>query len=176
MNFLYSLRNDLAIQNSSKKLSLKNLKMKSLIIELKRDFDDNLKEEIVEVLWKRCKNKHKFDSQLKEYVCTVKDFLIYIKKFIRGFKRKLIDRARFFKSIVIECEKRNKKYSDLNDTLLNIGIHFPDNCIILDAHDLSLNDGITLNFISADNKMIEKAKNILNSLSIDNFFYLKDYY
>ncbi|WP_458403066.1 hypothetical protein [Methanobrevibacter sp.] len=75
MNFLYSLRNDLAIQNSSKKLSLKNLKMKSLIIELKRDFDDNLKEEIVEVLWKRCKNKHKFDSQLyKNMYALLKTF------------------------------------------------------------------------------------------------------
>ena len=91
MNFLYSLTKELEIEDSSKKLSLKNLKIKSLIIELKWDFDDNLKEEIVEVLWKRCKNKHEFDSQSKEYVCTVKDLLIYIKKFIRGFKRKLID-------------------------------------------------------------------------------------
>lgn len=174
-NFLYSLRDELELENSSKKLSLNNLKLKSLIIELKRDFEDNLKKEIVEVLWKRCENKHEFDSQLEEYVCTVKDLLIYIKKFIRGFKGKLIDRTRFFKNLVIEDEKRNKKYSDLNDKLLKIDIHYPDNCIILDAHHLSLKDGIALNFISADNKMIEKAKNILNSLSIDNFFYLEDY-
>ena len=71
MNFLYSLTKELE--------------------KLKWDFDDNLKEEIVEVLRKRCKNKHEFNSQSKEYVCTVKDLLIYIKKFIRGFKRKLID-------------------------------------------------------------------------------------
>ena len=174
-NFLYSLRDELETEDSSKKLSLKNLKLKSVTIELKKDFEDNLKEKIAEVLWKRCENKHKFDSQLKEYVCTVKDLLIYIKKFIRGFKGKLIDRTRFFKSVVIECEKRNNEYSDLNDALLNIDVHYPDNCIILDAHDLSLNDGIALNFISADNKMIEKAKNIINSLSIDNFFYLKDF-
>ena len=152
MNFLYSLRDELETENSSKKLSLKNLKLKSITIELKRDFEDNLKEEIVEVLWKRCENKHELDSELKEYVCTVKDLLIYIKKFIRGFKGKLIDRTRFFKSVVIECEKRNKGYSDLNDALLNIDIHYPDNYIILDAHDLSLNEGITLNFISSDNK------------------------
>lgn len=176
MNFLYSLRNELEIEDSSKKLSLKNLKIKSLIIELKRNFDDNLKEEIIEVLWKRCGNKHIFDSELEEYVCTVKDLLIYIKKFIRGFKGKLIARRRFFKSVVIECEKRIKTYSDLNDKLLNqIGIHFPDNFIILDAHDLSLNDGIDLYFISADKKMIKKANNILNLLSIENFFYLKDF-
>ena len=77
--------------------------------------------------------------------------------------------------MVIECEKRNNKYSDLNDTLLNIDIHYPDNCIILDAHDLSLNDRIALNFISADKIMIEKAKKIINLLSIDNFFYLKNF-
>lgn len=44
MNFLYSLIDDLELEISSKKLSLKNLKLKSLIIELERDFEDNLKE------------------------------------------------------------------------------------------------------------------------------------
>ena len=175
MNFLYSLRKVLEIENYSKRLSLKDLKLKSSFVVLKRDFEDNLKEKIVEVLWKRCENKHEFDSHLEEYVCAVKDLLIYIKKFMRGFKGKLIDRTRFFKSEVIECEKRTKKYSDLNDNLSKIGIHYPDSYIILDAHDLSLNDGIGLNFISADKKMIERAKNILNLLSIDGFFYLKDF-
>lgn len=175
MNFLYSLQKVLEIEDYSKKLSLKDLKLKSLFAELKRDFEDNLKEKIVEVLWKRCENKHEFDSQSEEYVCAVKDLLIYIKKFMRGFKGKLIDRTRFFKSMVIEYEKRTKKYSDLNDKLSKIGIHYPDSYIILDAHDLSLNDEISLNFISADKKMIERAKNILNLLSIDDFFYLKDF-
>ena len=175
MNFLYSLRKVLEIENYSKRLSLKDLKLKSSFVVLKRDFEDNLKEKIVEVLWKRCENKHEFDSHLEEYVCAVKDLLIYIKKFMRGFKGKLIDRTRFFKSVVIECEKRTEKYSDLNDKLSKIGVHYPDSYIILDAHDLSLNDGIGLNFISADKKMIERAKNILNLLSIDDFFYLKDF-
>ena len=103
MNFLYSLRDELKIENYSKKLTLKNLKLKSVMIELNKNFEDNLKEKIVEVLWKRCANKHEFDSELNEYVCTVKDLLIYIKKFIRGFKVKLIDRTSSFKSVVIEC-------------------------------------------------------------------------
>ena len=175
MNFLYSLRKELNNENPSKKLSFNNLKIKSLTIYLKRDFDENLKKEIVKVLWKRCEHKHEFDSQLNESVCTVKDFLIYLKKFIRGFNRNLINRTCSFRTMVIECEKRTNKYSDLNNTLLNNGIHFPDNHIILDAHDLSLNDGIVLNFISTDNKMIKKAKNIINSVSIDKFLYLKEF-
>lgn len=156
MNFLYSLQKVLEIENYSKRLSLKDLKLKLSFVVLKRDFDDNLKEKIVEVLWKRCENKHEFDSHLEKYVCAVKDLLIYIKKFMRSFKGKFIDRTRFFKSEVIEYEKRTKKYSDLNDKLSKIGINYPDNYIILDAHDLSLNDGICLNFISADKKMIER--------------------
>jgi len=151
------------------------LKLKSLCSELKRDFEDNLKEKIVEVLWKRCENKHEFDFQSEEYVCAVKDLLIYIKKFMRGFKGKLIDMIRFFKSVVIECEKRTENCSDLNDKLLKIGIHYHDSYIILDAHDLSLNDRIGLNFFSADKKMIERAKNILNLLSIDDFFLFKSF-
>ena len=109
MNFLYSLQKVLEIENYSKRLSLKDLKLKLSFVVLKRDFDDNLKEKIVEVLWKRCENKHEFDSHLEKYVCAVKDLLIYIKKFMRSFKGKFIDRTRFFFCDVIEYEKRTKK-------------------------------------------------------------------
>ena len=57
---------------------------------------------------------------------------------------------------LLSTKRELKKYSDLNDKLSKIGINYPDNYIILDAHDLSLNDGICLNFISVDKKMIER--------------------
>ena len=145
------------------------MKIKSLILELRRDFDDNLKEQIVEVIWKRCNSKHEYDSKLKEYVCTVDNLLTYLKKFIRGFKRKIIDRLRNFQSQVIEYEKRYEKYMDLNERLLDMEIHYPDNCIILDAHDISLNDNLDLEFVTADNNMIINANNILNLLNIQKF-------
>lgn len=172
--FLYSLRNELNEENPSKKLSLKDLKIKSIIIELKRDFDENLKREIVEVLWKGCASKHEYDSKLKVDVCTIKDLLTYIKKFMRGFEGKLITRVTTFQREVIECEKRDKEYSDLNEKLLNAGIHYPDSEIILDAHDLSLKDNLILNFISADNEMIKNVNTVIGVLNIDKFYYLKE--
>lgn len=175
-NFLYTLRDKLENESPSKTLTLTNLKTISVTIGLQRDFDDNLKEEAVQVLWKRCKTKHVYDSQLKEEVCSIKELLKYIKKFIRGFEIKVTSRLLDFKREVIETEKRNNSYNDLNEKLLNdVEIHYPDNCIILDAHDLSLKDGINLNFISADKKMIENVRDIAALLSIDNFYYLKDF-
>ena len=40
MNFLYSLLKVLEIENYSKRLSLKDLKLKSSFVVLKRDFED----------------------------------------------------------------------------------------------------------------------------------------
>lgn len=174
-NFLYSLRDELNEENPSKTLSLKDLKIKSIIIGLKRDFDENLKKEIVEVLWKGCASKHKYDSNLKVDVCTIKDLLTYIRKFLRGFEIHLNRRLTTFQREVIECEKRNKEYNDLNKKLLDSGIHYPDSDIILDAHELSLKDNIVLKFISADNEMIENANNIIDVLNIDKFYYLKEF-
>lgn len=51
-----------------------------------------------------------------------------------------------------------EKYADLNERLLfGCDVHYPDNCIVLDAHDLSLTDCIDLEFISADRNMIESV-------------------
>ena len=58
----------------------------------------------------------------------------------------------------------------LNDN----NIHKPDNQILLDAHDLAINEDLSLNFISADNKLCKSARHI-KELKIQKFFYLKDY-
>ena len=173
-NFLYSLRDELNNANPLKTLSLNELTLKSMIIELKRDFDENLKKEIVKVLWKGCASKHKYDSKLKTDVCTIKVLLSYIRKFLRIFERQLINRLNTFIREVIECEKRDKEYNDLNKKLLNARIHYPDSEIILDAHDLSLKDNLILKFISADKKMIKNVKTVIDMLNIDKFYYLKE--
>lgn len=173
-NFLYSLRDELNNENQLKTLSLNELTLKSMIIELKRDFDENLKKEIVKVLWKGCASKHEYDSKLKTDVCTIKALLSYIRKFLRIFEGQLTNRLNTFKRKVIECEKRDKEYNDLNKKLLNARIHYPDSEIILDAHDLSLKDNLILKFISADKKMIKNANTVIDMLNIDKFYYLKE--
>lgn len=175
-NFFYSLRDELKGEDPSKKLSAKDLKIKSLIIPLKRNFSEDIKEQIAEVLWKHSKPKHKYDAALNKDICTVKDLLTYINKFIRSFEAKIIARLLNFQRKVIKSE-RNKKYADLNKKLLDeVDIHYPDNCIIIDAHDLSLKESIKLEFISADKKMIKKVNNIVDSLNIEKFHYLKEFF
>ena len=89
----------------------------------------------------------------------------------RGIKNRRFD----FERKVIYHSKRSKKYSKLLKELDNNNIHYPDNCIILDAHDISLNDNLDLEFVTADNNMIINANNILNLLNIQKFHYLKEY-
>lgn len=156
-------------------MSLKDLKIKSKIISLKWDFEENKKDKIAEVLWKLSESRHEYDNNLNMYVCDIRELLIDIGKFIRGFERKLIERRNNFESEVI-LHKRHEKYMDLNEKLLfEAEVHFPDNCIILDAHDVSLNECIALEFISADEKMIDKVNTLIDLLSIDKFHYLKDF-
>lgn len=174
-NFLYSLRDELN-ESSAQKLSLKDLKIKSKIPILRRDFEENKKDKIVEVLWKLSQSKHEYDDELGDNVCAVKELVLVINKFIRGFERKLIERRNTFEREVICYPKRDEKYMDLNEKLLfEVDVHYPDNCIILDAHDLSLNENIKMEFITADEKMIDKVNNMLDLLCIDKFHYLKDF-
>ena len=85
-----------------------------------------------------------YDNGLNDYVCNVGDLILYLDKFIRGFERKLVERRTLFEFEVI-LHKRHDEYMDLNEKLLfGADIHFPDNCIILDANDLSLNECINL--------------------------------
>lgn len=174
-NFFRSLKKEL-IESSKDKLSLKDLKIKSKIILLRRDFEENKKDKIAEVIWKFSKSKHEHVDELNDDVCNVEDLLKCIDKIIRGFDRKLIERRNDFERKVIYHSKRDEEYMDLNEKLLfEVGVHYPDNCIILDAHDLSLKECITLQFITADEDMINKVNNMLDLFFIDKFIYLKDF-
>ena len=174
-NFLYSLKHDLEIGNTNRSLSLQDLKNKAKIISLKREFAENKKTRIVEVLWEFSKQKHESDNS-NNSICSVKNLIVYIGKFIRGFKGKLICRKNDFEREVIFHPKRDEKYMEINEKLLyDAEIHYPDNCIILDAHHLSLNECIAIEFVTADDEMIKKVNNIIDSLRIDKFHYLKDF-
>ena len=71
---------------------------------------------------------------------------------------------------------RDEKYMDLNERLLfEFDVHYPDNCIVLDAHDLVLTDCIDLEFITADGNMIERVNEMIDLLGIDKFHYLEDF-
>lgn len=173
-NFFYQLKNELK-ESSRQKLSLNDLKIKAQIIFLRRDFEENKKDKISEVLWKLSQPKHEYDNKLNTHVCNVEDLLVYLEKFIRGFERKLNERINYFEFNVI-LHKRYEQYMDLNEKLLfEADVHFPDNCIILDAHDLSLNKGINLEFVTSDENMINKINTMVDLLFIDEFLYLKDF-
>lgn len=173
-NFFNSLKDELE-DLSNDFISLKELKLKSQIIPLKRDFEENKKDKISELLWKVSRPKHEFNDDLRTDVCSVNNLLMYIGKFIRGFERKLIERKNYFELKVI-FHNRDEKYMDLNERLLfEVGVHYPDNCIVLDAHDLSLTECINLEFITADGNMINCVNEMIDLLCIDKFHYLNDF-
>lgn len=54
--------------------------------------------------------------------------------------------------------KRINKYYVLNNKLDEIGVHFPDNEIILDAHDHNINNDYELDFVTFDRDCFNGAK------------------
>ena len=170
--FLISLVDELK-NSSNKLLSFKDLKIKSKIIPLKNDFAENKKEQIVKVIWKLSKSKHENNDALNTEICNVNVLVLYIEKFIRNFRRKLIERRNNFESKVIFHPKRDEKYMEINEKLLyDGGIHYPDNCIILDAHHLAYTNYICLEFVI---NLIKKADNMIDCLCISKFHNLKDF-
>ena len=172
-NFFYALRGELK-KIKKKQITLSQLKIKSQIIPLKNDFDENKKEKIVELLWRMCKSKYSYEN-LKNDTCKIEDLLKILGVFQRGFERKILHRKNDFESQVILHPKRKNEYPKLYQKLKEVNIHYPDTHIILDAHDLSLDKKINIEFISADKKMINAANNLINLLNIDKFHYLKEF-
>lgn len=82
------------------------------------------------------------------------------------------ERKRAFESKVM-IHTRHDKYQELYDKLEENGIHYPDNHIVLDAHDLSLKRNITLEFITADKNMVTNVNCLVDLLNINKFHYLK---
>ena len=60
-------------------------------------------------------------------------------------------------------KKRQDNYENINNKLLEIGVHEPDNQIILDAHDYNLSLSESIDFITFDNLCY------IGAISIDEF-------
>lgn len=146
---------------------------KSWQVDLEEEIDERKKEKIIKTLWEFSKSKH-LNTESGNPVCKVKTLLIYISKFIRNFSYGLLKRKRAFESKVM-IHTRHDKYQELYDKLEENGIHYPDNHIVLDAHDLSLKRNITLEFITADKNMVTNVNCLVDLLNINKFHYLKDF-
>ena len=173
-NFLRSLMDILNLENDKEKLlSLDEFNQKSWQVDLEEDIGERKKEKIIKTLWEFSKSKH-LNTESDNPVCKVKTLLIYISKFIRNFSYGLLKRKRTFKSKVM-IHTRHEKYQELYDKLEENEVHYPDNHIVLDAHDLSLKRNITLEFITADKNMVTNVNCIADLLNINKFHYLKDF-
>lgn len=173
-NFLRSLMDVLNLESDKEKLlSLDEFNQKSWQVNLEEEIDERKKEKIIKTLWEFSKSKH-LKTESGNTVCKVKTLLIYISKFIRNFNYGLLQRKRAFESKVM-IHTRYDKYQELYDKLDENNIHYPDNNIVLDAHDLSLKRNIALEFITADRNMVNNVNSIVGLLNINKFHYLKNF-
>ncbi|MDO5850445.1 MAG: hypothetical protein Q4P14_04450 [Methanobacteriaceae archaeon] len=83
----------------------------------------------------------------------------------------------------MKLHKRVKNYSNLLINLKNLKVkdknnklHFPDDYIIIDAHDLSINKKIDLIFVSADKKLLEFSKDIIKLTNLNKMIFIEDAY
>ena len=173
-NFLISIKDILNLESDKEKLlSLDEFNQKSWQVDLKKEIDEMKKEKIIKALWEFSKSKH-LNTESGNPVCKVKTLLIYISKFIRNFNYGLLKRKIAFESKVM-IHTRNDEYQELYDKLEENEVHYPDNYIVLDAHDLSLKRNLSLEFITADKNMITNVNCIVDLLNINKFHYLKDF-
>lgn len=171
-NFLISLKDILNFEEDKEKtLTLNDLNHKSW--QVQSNIDENKKEKIIETIWEFCKSQH-YQTNLGDTVCKLKTLLIYIDKFIRNFNGSILKRKNLFESKVM-FHKRDDEYSEIYEKLEKNNVHYPDNDIVLDAHDLSLKKSIELEFITADKNMIDNVYKIIELLNINKFHYLKDF-
>ena len=151
----------------------------NLILKEQKNFFYALRGELKKIKKKQITlSQLKIKSQiipLKNDTCKIEDLLKILGVFQRGFERKILHRKNDFESQVILHPKRKNEYPKLYQKLKEVNIHYPDTHIILDAHDLSLDKKINIEFISADKKMINAANNLINLLNIDKFHYLKEF-
>lgn len=101
--------------------------------------------------------------------CIFKQDLL---KGIRNYKREMKFNFFYRRKVMssnLFLHNPNKKIYRLTSKL--IGIHSPDNKIILDAHDLAIKSNDAVHFVSADRKLCDVASNF-NFLKIKEFNYL----
>lgn len=173
--FFRELKRILALEKSTKQINCDTLKLKSWQLQLHHDFEQNKKDKCIEVFWKFCKRISKSEGSLDEIHFKIRDIIHNISRFLQVFERVIFNRKLEFENKVIYYDERTHDYKDIFDKLVSVGVHNPDTFIILDAHDLALEDGIVLEFVTADNIMIQNVNQISNYLSIHEFHYLKNF-
>ena len=74
-------------------------------------------------------------------------------------------------------EKRIKPYNRINRKLNRIGVHFPDDEIVLDAHDYNLKNNDKLDFITFDSNFYNGINQIkefsFNKIKCKDDFYTR---
>lgn len=174
-NLFYALRDDLKKDDPNKLISLERLIIKSKLVSLQREIDEEKKEKSAKIFWKYTESKHEYDNDLNIHVCKIKYLLNKISAFIMSFEKGINRRRNIFECNVIMYPKRTDEYPNLYKKLDDSNVHYPDNCIVLDAHDLSLKDQIDLEFITADNKMVINVNKVSELLNIKKFHYLENF-
>lgn len=70
---------------------------------------------------------------------------------------------------------RTKIYEFLHKKLIDLNVHFPDDCIILDAHDFNLKIDDNLDFITFDTKFYNSI-NMIEEFSFNKIKCKEDYF
>ncbi len=87
-----------------------------------------------------------------------------------------IQRFKLFKSLLVKIHERIKTYEDLEEKLKEIGVHNGrgDRGILLDAHDLAIEDELQLKFVSANDDICDTFKeDILKILNLEDILDLR---
>lgn len=91
-----------------------------------------------------------WDGYVKEQFPTYASFSQAIQNCLNDLKRLVYSRKSQWEQNVNLTEDRVKKYLSLKRKLNSLKVHFPDDEIVLDAHDFNLKKDFLLDFITFD--------------------------
>ena len=151
------------------KLNLLNVFYKNLLKDLNNNLFNELHsnefsfENLIGYLKKKEHNKKQFkniesslnifwDKYVNETFPSFENFKTAITLCLQDLKFQSFKRKKYWKKNVIYTEKRIEKYDHLRLILQNLGVHHPDDEIILDAHDYNLKTSFNLDFVTFDKK------------------------
>ncbi|MCR5027226.1 MAG: hypothetical protein K6A34_07285 [Methanobrevibacter sp.] len=101
-----------------------------------------------------------WDNYVGDRFPTYESFINSITQCLFDLRVSIYRRRTEWESVVLLTEERTKKYYDLKNKLNSIGVHSPDDIIVLDAHDHNLRNDYDLDFITFDSDCCEAASNI----------------
>lgn len=101
-----------------------------------------------------------WDNYVKESFPTYDSFINSITQCLFDLRISTYNRKTEWESVVLLTKMRCKKYIDLKNKLKSFKVHFPDDSIVLDAHDHNLRNDYDLDFITFDSDCCEAVSNI----------------